>query len=69
MKSLAFVIILMILSIFWYGFQLGKVNTPEEIQNVTDLTGANLTKVNLDGVILCDTTMPDGRINNSDCKN
>ena len=69
MKNSVFVIILIILSIFWYGFQLGKVNTPEEIQNVTDLTGANLTKVNLDGVILCNTTMPDGRKNNSDCKN
>jgi len=25
--------------------------------------------VSLDGVILCNTTMPDGTINNSSCKN
>ena len=45
-----------------------------ETQIVTDLsganlTGANLTEVRLDGVILCNTTMPDGEINNSGCKN
>jgi uncharacterized protein YjbI with pentapeptide repeats len=74
MKNFVFVIILIILSIFWYGFQKGKVNPPEDIQHITDLsgedlTGANLTQVNLDGVILCNTTMPDGNINNSGCKN
>ena len=40
-----------------------------ETQIVTDLSGANLTEVNLDGVVLCNTTMPDGRVNNSGCKN
>jgi uncharacterized protein YjbI with pentapeptide repeats len=69
MKNSIFITILIILSIFWYGFQIGKVNTPEELQNITDFTGANLTQVNLDNAILCNTTMPDGRINNCDCKN
>ena len=30
-------------------------------------SGANLTGVILDGVIFCNTTMPDGRINNAGC--
>ena len=34
-----------------------------------DLTGANLGEVSLDGVILCNTTMPDGTINNTSCEN
>jgi uncharacterized protein YjbI with pentapeptide repeats len=34
-----------------------------------DLTEANLNGVSLDGVILCNTTMPDGTINNTSCKN
>jgi uncharacterized protein YjbI with pentapeptide repeats len=34
-----------------------------------DLTGANLGGVSLYGVILCNTTMPDGKINNTSCKN
>jgi uncharacterized protein YjbI with pentapeptide repeats len=74
LKNFFFVIILIILSVFWYGFQKGKVNASEKTQIVTDLsganlTGANLTGVSLDGVILCNTTMPDGEINNSGCKN
>jgi uncharacterized protein YjbI with pentapeptide repeats len=34
-----------------------------------NLTGANLVEVSLDGVILCNNTMPDETINNSSCKN
>jgi hypothetical protein len=34
-----------------------------------DLTGAKLGEVSLDVVILCNTTMPDGAINNTSCKN
>ena len=40
-----------------------------ETQIVTDLSGANLTEVNFDGVVLFNTTMPDGKVNNSGCKN
>ena len=43
-------------------FDTSKILYPE-------LTGANLTRVSLDGVILCNTTMPDGTINNTSCKN
>ena len=32
-----------------------------------NLTGANLTGVILDGVTFCNTTMPDGTINNVGC--
>ena len=74
MKNFIFLVTLIILSIFWYGFQKVEINALEETQIVTDLsganlTGANLTEVNLDGVVLCNTTMPDGRVNNSGCKN
>jgi len=34
-----------------------------------DPTGAKLGGVSLDGVILCNTTMPDGTINNTSCEN
>mgnify|MGYP001565423626 CR=1 FL=1 len=68
MKNFIFLVTLIILSIFWYGFQKGEINALEETQIVTDLSGANLTEVNLDGVVLCNTTMPDGRVNNSGCK-
>ena len=56
-------------SLFWYGFQKGEINAMRETQIVTDLSGANLTEVNFDGVVLCNTTMPDERVNNSGCKN
>jgi uncharacterized protein YjbI with pentapeptide repeats len=32
-----------------------------------NLTGANLSEVDLSGVKFCNTTMPDGTINNRDC--
>ena len=32
-----------------------------------DLWGANLADTNLEGVIFCNTTMPDGSVNNSGC--
>ena len=33
-----------------------------------DLRETDLKDVNLDGAILCNTIMPDGKANNSDCK-
>ena len=36
--------------------------------NGANLSDANLNEVNLDKAILCNTTMPDGTINNRDCE-
>ena len=79
MNKLHIFIILFALSVIWYGFEgeSVKATTGSETSsdmpptNFTgaDLTGANLGAVSLDGVILCGTTMPDGTINNSSCKN
>ena len=79
MKKLVLVIIVIVATFIWYGFQgqSVKATTGSEISsdmpptNFTgaDLTGANLGGVSLDGVILCNTTMPDGKINNTSCKN
>ena len=76
-KSLVSLVILIAVSIFWYGFQSQRVNATEGSETSAnfsgaDLTGANLTDVNLtgvilDGVIFCNTTMPDGTINNVGC--
>ena len=81
-KSLVSLVILIAVSIFWYGFQNKGVNATvgsETSANFlgadltgADLTGVNLTNVNLtgvilDGVIFCNTTMPDGTINNLGC--
>ena len=76
-KSLVLLVILIAVSIFWYGFQSQRVNATEGSETSAnfsgaDLTGANLTDVNLtgvilDGVIFCNTTMPDGTINNLGC--
>jgi uncharacterized protein YjbI with pentapeptide repeats len=76
-KSLVLLVILIAVSIFWYGFQSQRVNATEGSETSAnfsgaDLTGANLTDVNLTGVILvgvifCNTTMPEGTINNSGC--
>ena len=76
-KSLVLLVILIAVSIFWYGFQSQRVNATEGSETSAnfsgaDLTGANLTDVNLTGVILdgvtfCNTTMPDGTINNVGC--
>ena len=79
MKKIVVVIIMVVATFIWYGFE-GKsirVTTASESSsdmpptNFTgaDLTGANLGGVSLDGVILCNTTMPDGKINNTSCKN
>ena len=74
---LVLLVILIAVSIFWYGFQSQGVNATEGSETSANfsganLTGANLTDVNLtgvilDGVIFCNTTMPDGRINNVGC--
>ena len=79
MKKIVLVIIVIATTFIWYGFEgeSVKATTGSETSsdmpptNFTgaDLTGANLGAVSLDGVILCGTTMPDGTINNSSCKN
>jgi hypothetical protein len=79
MKKLVLVIIVIVTTFIWYGFQgqSVKATTGSETSsdmpptNFTgaDLTGAQLGGVSLDGVILCNTTMPDGTINNTSCKN
>ena len=79
MKKLFMIIIIITVTVIWYGFQ-GKIvsatkgsvynsDLPPTNFSGANLTGANLGGVNLDGVILCGTTMPDGSINNSSCKN
>ena len=74
MKNVVLIIMVICLSVFWYGFQSKRINATtvsDTGSNLSgaNLTGANLTGVSLDGVILCNTTMPDGTINNSSCKN
>ena len=78
MKKLVLIIIVIVATFVWYGFQgeSVKATTGSETSsdmpptNLTgaDLTGASLGGVSLDGVILCNTTMPDGTINNTSCK-
>jgi hypothetical protein len=79
MKTLVVIIIVIFATFIWYGSedQSVKATTGSEISsdmpptNFTraDLTGAKLGGISLDGVILCNTTMPDGTINNTSCKN
>lgn len=66
MNKLLSGIILIVLCIIFYRFQSVQIN--EETKNLVDLTGADLTGVNLDSAIFCNTTMPDKRINNSGCE-
>jgi uncharacterized protein YjbI with pentapeptide repeats len=83
MKKLVLIIIMVVATFIWYGFQSNGVkestgsesSTAMPPKNFTgadltgaDLTGANLEGVSLDGVILCNTTMPDGTISNTSCK-
>ena len=78
-KSLVLLVIVIAVSIFWYGFQSQGVNATEGSETSAnfsgaDLTGTNLTGVNLtglvlEGVIFCKTTMPDGTVNNEGCWN
>ena len=68
-KSLVSLVIVIAVSIFWYGFQSQRVNVTEGSETSANFSGANLSGVSLDGVILCNTTMPDGTINNKSCKN
>ena len=44
------------------GANLESVNFYGAILNRTNMGNANLTKANLDGVLFCDTIMPDGSI-------
>jgi uncharacterized protein YjbI with pentapeptide repeats len=79
MKELVLVIIVVVASFAWYGFEGKSVTATTESETSSDmpptnftgadLTGANLGGVSLDGVILCNTTMPDGTINNTSCEN
>ena len=66
MNKLLSGIILIVLCVIFYQFQSVQIN--EETKNLVDLTGADLTGVNLDSAIFCNTTMPDKRINNSGCE-
>ena len=66
MNKLLSGIILIVLYVIFYRFQSVQIN--EETKNLVDLTGADLTGVNLDSAIFCNTTMPDKRINNSGCE-
>ena len=66
MNKLLSGIILIVLCIIFYRFQSVQIN--EETKNLVDLTGTDLTGVNLDSAIFCNTTMPDKRINNSGCE-
>ena len=63
MNKLLSGIILIVLCIIFYRFQSVQIN--EETKNLVDLTGTDLTGVNLDSAIFCNTTMPEKRINNS----
>lgn len=82
MKKLVLVIIVIAATFVWYGFEGKSVTATTESETSSDMpptnfTGADLTGANLggvsldgvDGVILCNTTMPDGTINNTSCKN
>jgi uncharacterized protein YjbI with pentapeptide repeats len=78
-KKLVLVIIVIAATFVWYGFEGKSVTATNGSETSSDmpptnftgadLTGAKLGAVSLDGVILCNTTMPDGTINNSSCKN
>ena len=79
MKKLVLTIFVITATFVWYGFE-GKSFTAKTVSEISsdmpptnftgaDLTAANLGGVSLDGVILCNTTMPDGTINNTSCKN
>ena len=72
MKILVSLVILIAVSIFWYGFQNQGANATVGSETSANFSGANLTGANiigviLDGVIFCNTTMPDGTINNVGC--
>ena len=80
MNKLVLVIIVIAATFVWYGFEGKSVTATTESETSSDmpptnftgadhLTGANLGGLSLDGVILCNTTMPDGTVNNSSCKN
>ena len=74
MKSLVLIIILVGATFVWYGFEgesVKSTNASESSSNIppTNFTGAKLSGVSLDGVILCNTTMSDGTINKSSCEN
>jgi hypothetical protein len=78
MKKLVLIIIMVVATFVWYGFQGQSFTATTGSETSSDmppinftgayLTGENLGELSLDGVILCNTTMPDGTINNSSCK-
>ena len=74
MKKLVLVIIVIAATFIWYGFQGQSIKATTGNETSSDMPPINFTRailggVSLDGFILCNTTMPDGRINNTSCKN
>jgi uncharacterized protein YjbI with pentapeptide repeats len=79
MKKSVLVIIVIAATFIWYGFQGQSVQATTGSETSSDMpptnfteadfTRANLGGVSLDGFILCNTTIPDGTINNTSCKN
>ena len=49
------------------GAKLGDARLRGANLKGADLWGANLSDTNLEGVIFCNTTMPDGSVTNSGC--
>lgn len=78
MKKLVLIIILVGAIFLWSGFEGKSIRATTASESSSDmpptnftradLTGAILGGVSFDGVILCNTTMPDGTINNTSCK-
>ena len=48
-------IMLIVLCVIFYRFQSEQINMVEETQNLVDLTGADLTGVDLDSAIFYNT--------------
>ncbi len=79
MNKLVLLIIIVAVTFFWCGYEYGNAQTQIRSETASDfpptnfsdadLTGANLTGVRIDGLILCNTTMHNGTINSSSCKN
>ena len=79
MKTFVVIIIVIVATFVWYGFQGESVRAtigsetsfdmPPTNFTGADLKGASLAGLSLYGVILCNTTMPDGTINDTSCEN
>ena len=79
MRKIILLIIMVAVTFTWYEFNGKSVHATTESETSSDmpptnftgadLTGAKLGGVSLNRVILCNTTMPDGTINNTSYKN